>query len=69
MNGKNKSNGPLCAVGHDVIKARIYDFDEMDANHVSAWSKVGGDSSLNNCEILCCSTTGPREIDKTVPVG
>lgn len=50
--GKNKSNWPLCAVGDNANKARIYDFDEMDADHVAAWSK-GGDSSANNCEMLC----------------
>ena len=50
--GKDKSNCPLCAVGHGSNKARIYRFDEMDADHVTAWSK-GGDSSAKNCEMLC----------------
>lgn len=49
---KNKSNCPLCAVGHDANKNRIYKLDEMDADHVSAWSK-GGDSSAMNCQMLC----------------
>lgn len=49
---KGKSNCPLCAVGNNANKARIYDLDEMDADHVSAWSK-GGDSSAKNCEMLC----------------
>lgn len=52
VKGKNKSNCPLCAVGDNANKARIYDFDEMDADHVAAWSK-GGDSSANNCQMLC----------------
>ena len=52
VKGKNKSNCPLCAVGENANKARIYDFDEMDADHVAAWSK-GGDSSAKNCEMLC----------------
>ena len=52
VKGKGKSNCPLCAVGHDANKARIYDLDEMDADHVSAWSK-GGDSSAKNCQMLC----------------
>jgi hypothetical protein len=52
VKGKNKSNCPLCAVGDNANKARIYDFDEMDADHVAAWSK-GGDSSAKNCEMLC----------------
>ena len=47
-----KSNCPLCALGHDANKERIYEFDEMDADHVSAWSK-GGDSSAKNCQMLC----------------
>ncbi|MBK9093332.1 MAG: HNH endonuclease, partial [Anaerolineae bacterium] len=42
----------LCAVGHDANKSRIYRFDEMDADHVSAWSK-GGESSAMNCQMLC----------------
>jgi hypothetical protein len=49
---KGKSNCPLCAVGENVNKARIYELDEMDADHVSAWSK-GGDSSAKNCQMLC----------------
>jgi hypothetical protein len=50
--GKGKSNCPLCAVGHGANKARIYNFGEMDADHVAAWSK-GGDSSAKNCQMLC----------------
>lgn len=49
---KGRSNCPLCAVGNNANKSRIYDFAEMDADHVSAWSKGGG-SSAANCEILC----------------
>ena len=49
---KGKSNCPLCAIGHDANKSRIYKFDEMDADHVSAWSKGGG-SSAKNCQMLC----------------
>lgn len=52
VKGKNKSNCPLCAVGDNANKARIYDFDEMDADHVAARSK-GGDSSAKNCQMLC----------------
>jgi hypothetical protein len=50
--GKGKSNCPLCTVGHDANKTRIYKFEEMDADHVAAWSK-GGDSSAKNCQMLC----------------
>lgn len=49
---KGKSNCPLCAIGQNANKNRIYEFDEMDADHVSAWSKGGG-SSAKNCEMLC----------------
>jgi len=49
---KGGSNCPLCAIGNNANRSRIYDFDEMDADHVSAWSKGGG-SSASNCEMLC----------------
>ena len=49
---KGKSNCPLCAVGDNANKRRIYKLEEMDADHVSAWSK-GGDSSAKNCQMLC----------------
>lgn len=47
-----ESNCPLCAIGHDSNKSRIYKITEMDADHVAAWSK-GGDSSAKNCQMLC----------------
>lgn len=50
--GKGESNCPHCAIGHSANKNRIYKFDEMDADHVSAWSKGGG-SSVENCQMLC----------------
>lgn len=46
------SNCPLCAVGTNANRTRIYKFNEMDADHVAAWSK-GGASDLANCEMLC----------------
>jgi hypothetical protein len=49
---KGKSNCPLCAVGENANKGRIYKLDDMDADHVSAWSK-GGDSLAKNCQMLC----------------
>jgi hypothetical protein len=49
---KGKSNCPLCAMGHDAKKSHIYALKEMDADHVSAWSKGGG-SSADNCQMLC----------------
>ncbi len=47
-----KSNCPLCASGHAANKSKIWKFAEMEADHVSAWSK-GGDSSAKNCQMLC----------------
>jgi len=49
---KNESNCPLCALGHDANKSKIWQFSEMDADHVSAWSK-GGKSDIKNCQMLC----------------
>lgn len=49
---KGISNCPLCAIGNNNNKTRIYKFNEMDADHVTAWSN-GGSTSLDNCEMLC----------------
>lgn len=49
---KHTSNYPLCAIGDNANKTRIYKLSEMDADHVTAWSK-GGDSTLKNCQMLC----------------
>ena len=46
------SNCPLCAVGPDANKARIWKLSEMDADHVTAWSK-GGSTNLSNLTMLC----------------
>ena len=46
------SNCPLCAVGDNANKTRIYKLSEMDADHVTAWSK-GGTTGIENCEMLC----------------
>lgn len=46
------SNCPLCALGHDANKAKMWKPDEMDADHVTAWSK-GGATSKENCQLLC----------------
>ena len=46
------SNCPLCAIGHDANKSKIWKLDEMDADHVTAWSK-GGATSAENCQMLC----------------
>lgn len=49
---KGISNCPLCAIGHDSNKTKIWKLSEMDADHVTAWSK-GGATDLKNCEMLC----------------
>ena len=49
---KEVSNCPLCAIGNNANKTRIYKIKEMDADHVAAWSK-GGKTDVNNCEMLC----------------
>ena len=48
----NTSNCPLCALGHDANKTRIWSLKDMDADHVTAWSK-GGATNKANCEMLC----------------
>lgn len=49
---KGESNCPLCAIGDTTNKSKIYKINEMDADHVSAWSK-GGESTAENCQMLC----------------
>ena len=49
---KGVSNCPLCAVGNNANKTKIWALAEMDADHVSAWSK-GGATDIKNCEMLC----------------
>ncbi len=49
---KSESNCPHCAIGHDANRSKIWKLSEMDADHVSAWSK-GGATDANNCQMLC----------------
>lgn len=51
---KGISNCPLCALGNDNNKTRIWQLKEMDADHVTAWSK-GGATDISNCQMLCKS--------------
>lgn len=46
------SNCPYCAIGHDQNAHRIWKPEEMDADHVTAWSK-GGSTEISNCQMLC----------------
>ncbi len=48
------SNCSYCAIGHDANKTKIWKLTEMDADHVTAWSK-GGATVTKNCEMLCKS--------------
>lgn len=49
---KGISNCPLCAIGNDNNKNKIWHIKEMDADHVTAWSK-GGATDITNCQMLC----------------
>jgi 5-methylcytosine-specific restriction endonuclease McrA len=49
---KGESNCPLCAIGHDANKSKLWKFTEMDADHVTAWIK-GGATNVKNCQMLC----------------
>jgi len=49
---KGESNCPLCVLGHNANKNKIWKIEEMDADHVSAWSKGGG-TDIKNCQMLC----------------
>ena len=49
---KETSNCPHCAIGPDASKSKLWKFDEMDADHVAAWSK-GGKTIAKNCQMLC----------------
>ena len=49
---KGVSNCPLCAIGHDANKSKVWKLAEMDADHVAAWIK-GGATDRKNCQMLC----------------
>lgn len=49
---ENISNCPLCAISNNANKNKIWAIKEMEADHVTAWSK-GGITSADNCEMLC----------------
>ncbi|NED62781.1 HNH endonuclease, partial [Streptomyces sp. SID10244] len=46
------SNCSVCASVANANQTRIYKIGEMEADHVSAWSRDGA-SDLANCEMLC----------------
>lgn len=47
-----QSNCPHCALGHSANAGRIWKLDDMEADHVTAWSR-GGVTDISNCEMLC----------------
>ncbi len=49
---KDISNCPLCAIGNEINKHKIWLLSDMDADHITAWSK-GGATAASNCEMLC----------------
>lgn len=49
---KGASNCPYCAIGNDANASRIWKLSEMDADHVTAWSR-GGATDISNCRMLC----------------
>ena len=42
----------MCAAAGGLNKSRIYNENEMDADHATAWSK-GGATDISNCVMLC----------------
>ena len=49
---KGESNCPLCSISDTPNKNKIWKISEMDADHVTAWSK-GGATDAGNCQLLC----------------
>ena len=48
------SNCSYCAIGHDANASKVWEIKDMDADHVTAWSR-GGATDIDNCEMLCKS--------------
>lgn len=48
----NISNCPDCVSENGTNKNKIWKLNEMDADHVSAWSR-GGSTDISNCQMLC----------------
>ena len=53
------SNCPDCALQDGSNHTRIWKLNEMDADHVTAWSK-GGATDESNCQMLCRHHTAPK---------
>lgn len=46
------SNCPLCEIGPEANRSKIWKEKEMEADHVFAWSS-GGATDSENCQMLC----------------
>jgi len=49
---KGHSNCPICATGSENDRQKTWALSEMEADHVTAWSK-GGATDIKNCQMLC----------------
>ena len=49
---KGESNCPYCTLEGKANAKKIWKYKEMDADHVTAWSK-GGITDITNCQMLC----------------
>ncbi|MCB9819831.1 DUF262 domain-containing protein [Candidatus Nomurabacteria bacterium] len=50
-----KSNCSYCSMSENVDQqSRIWEFKDMEADHVTAWTR-GGETTPENCEMLCKS--------------
>lgn len=49
---KGISNCPMCVLEDLSNKDKIWEYKDMDADHVTAWSK-GGATDISNCQMLC----------------
>ena len=49
---KGVSNCPDCEKGHESTQTRIWKYNEMEADHVTAWSNKGS-TDIKNCQMLC----------------
>lgn len=48
----NTSNCPACRVGKKANKEKVWELKDMDADHVTPWSKRGP-TRISNCQMLC----------------
>jgi hypothetical protein len=46
------SNCSLCSIGRGANVTKIWRYEEMEADHIDAWS-MGGNSRPENCQMLC----------------